>query len=217
MGTHPIFESDFDCLTDKKVMPLKSKRFSRRNDARKATGIGVSKEELDEVLCQQKDAKDQPDGQLQDAINTSIQNRDKNEPVNEDAVKAEYVPTKTVTRRQRYSQKESDDRESKETSPYSLKSRTYSSNNNEQQKFVEPSSESEDEPPQPANRVGQQAVGQNETDDLLLEIENLEDKIQELQLQLKQKDTIIAEKDLEINRLKRSARQRTRQPRQSDF
>ena len=97
-------------------MPLKSKRFSRRNDARKATGIGVSKEELDEVrllqkirsrlsitvfekntfqvLCQQKDAKDQPDGQLQDAINTSIQNRDKNEPVNEDAVKAEYVPTK---------------------------------------------------------------------------------------------------------------------------
>jgi len=94
---------------------MKSKRFSRRTDARKATGIGVSKEELDEVLCQKKDA-DQPDGKLQDALDTSIQNRDKNEPVNEDAIKAEYVPTKTVTRRQRYSQKESDDREKRDKS-----------------------------------------------------------------------------------------------------
>jgi len=130
--------------------------------------------------------------------------------------------SRTVTRRQRYSQKESDDRESKETSPYSLKSRTYSSNNNEQaaqQKFVQPSSESEEE--EPPARVGQQVAqsGQNadEVDTLMLEIESLEDKIQELQLKLRQKDTIIAEKDLEINRLKRSARQRTRQPRQSDF
>ena len=31
---------------------MKSKRFSRRTDARKATGIGVSKEELDEVRFQ---------------------------------------------------------------------------------------------------------------------------------------------------------------------
>ena len=48
--------------------------------------------------------------------------------------------------------------------------------------------------------MGQQVAqsGQNadEVDTLLLEIESLEDKIQELQLKLRQKDTIIAEKDL---------------------
>jgi len=204
-------------------MPQQKKnRFSRRADPRKATGIGVSKEELDEVLCKQKDV-DQADGKLQDALDTSIQNRDKNEPVNEDALKAEYVPIKTVTRRQRYSQKESDDRETKETSPYSLKSRTYSSNNNEQaaqQKFVQPSSESEEEEEPPPARVGQQVAQtkqDDEVDNLLHEIEDLEDQIEALKVQLSRKDAIIAEKDLEINRLKRSARQRTRQPRQSDF
>merc|ERR1739838_457982 len=35
MGTHPIFESDFDCLTEKMAKSLRSKRM-RRNRALKA-------------------------------------------------------------------------------------------------------------------------------------------------------------------------------------
>ena len=41
-----------------------------------------------------KDVVDGEEERIEAAINTSIQNRDLNEPVNRDAVKAEYKPTK---------------------------------------------------------------------------------------------------------------------------
>lgn len=205
---------------------MKASRFSRRRagrEGRKGTGIGVAPEVLDEVLKNEGVKKDTVDGEeerIEAAINTSIQNRDLNEPVNREAIKAEYTPTKSFQRSHRYSQ---EDRDSKESSPYSLKTKTYSTNNNEQpvqQKLPPPppssssSSESEPEP----SRNNERLVGNNNqaNNDLQLEIEDLQDEIEELRLQLRQKDTIIAEKDLEISRLKRSAR-RTRQPRQSDF
>jgi len=164
-----------------------------------------------------KDVVDGEEERIEAAINTSIQNRDLNEPVNRDAVKAEYKPTKSFQRSHRYSQ---EDRDSKESSPYSLKTKTYSTNNNEQpvqQKLPPPPSSSSSESEPEPTRDNERLVGSNQANnDLQLEIEDLQDEIEELRLQLRQKDTIIAEKDLEISRLKRSAR-RTRQPRQSDF
>ena len=41
-----------------------------------------------------KDTVDGEEERIEAAINTSIQNRDLNEPVNREAIKAEYTPTK---------------------------------------------------------------------------------------------------------------------------
>merc|ERR1711935_728327 len=229
MGTHPIFESDFDCLTvlerkRKMSSSIKSKRFDRRRAGRAGRkGTGVAPEVLDEVLKKEGVIKDHVDGEearVDDAINTSIHNRDLNEPINADAIQAEFTPVKSFTRTShRYSATEEQQRETKEHSPYALK--TKATNNNEPKPPPPPPALSSDEDDDECDAVEQQQQQQQRQqhvdDDLKVQIEDLEDEIDELRLQLRQKDTVIAEKDLEISRLKRSAR-RTRQPaRQSDF
>merc|ERR1711935_99258 len=228
MGTHPIFESDFDCLTvlerkRKMSSSIKSKRFDRRRAGRAGRkGTGVAPEVLDEVLKKEGIIKDHVDGEearVDDAINTSIHNRDLNEPINAEAIQAEFTPVKSFTRTShRYSATEEQKRETKEHSPYALK--TKATNNNETKPPPPPPALSSDEDDDECDAVEQQQQQQRQQhvdDDLKVQIEDLEDEIDELSIQLRQKDAVIAEKDLEISRLKRSAR-RTRQPaRQSDF
>lgn len=196
---------------------MRSSRFSRRRGNQNRKGTGVSAEVLDEVLKKEglKGETDQADG-VDDNLNISIRNREINEPINQEALNAEYKPSRTVTRSYRTS---TEDREEKESSPYTLKAKSPHANNNEAPRApptvdVEPSSESEDEqlPPHRINRSG-------EDDDLQLVIEDLKEEIEELHIQLNKKDTIIAEKDFEIKKLKRAARrtQQQQQPRQSDF
>jgi len=210
----------------------KSKRFARRG-VRNKTGIRT--EELDQVLKEKRPEDEEIDKKLEDGL----KNKDINEPYNQEAVEDEYKPTRTFPLRTRANRKASTE-EPISTSPYSqIKTTRY---NNElpsvqptnKQPVESPSSDEEDDDDIPDMNAMNIRTSLSSVDPRDERIYELEDKIEELQLELDQKNIIIRQKDAEIKKLLRSVngpsstssyttstgrsrRAHNYQPRQSDF
>jgi len=209
----------------------KSKRFARRG-VRNKTGIAT--EELDQVLKEKRPEDEEIDKKLQDGL----KNKDINEPFNQEAVQEEYKPTRTFPLRTRANRKASTE-EPISTSPYGqIKTTRY---NNEPppvqptyQQPESPSSDEEDDDDIPDMNEMNIRTSLSSVDPRDERIYELEDRIEELQLELDQKNIIIKQKDAEIRKLLRSVngpsstssyttttgrsrRAHNYQPRQSDF
>jgi len=219
----------------------KKGRFARRG-VRNKTGIAT--EELDQVLKEKRPEDEEIDKKLEDGL----KNKDINEPFNQEALQQEYKPTRTFPLRTRANRKASTE-EPISTSPYSqIKTTRYTSSNepppvNHQaptyhQHPTESSDCSEDDDDIPDMNEMNIRTSLSSVDPRDERIYELEDKIEELQLELDQKNLIIRQKDAEIKKLLRSVngpsssggssstyttstgrsrRAHNYQPRQSDF
>jgi len=209
----------------------KKNRFARRG-VRNKTGIAT--EELDQVLKEKRPEDEEIDKKLEDGL----KNKDINEPFNQDAVQEEYKPTRTFPLRTRANRKASTE-EPISTSPYAqIKTTRYNTEpppvqpTYQQPAESEPSSEDDDDiPDMNEMNIRTSLSSVDPRDERIYE---LEDKIEELQLELDQKNIIIRQKDAEIKKLLRSVngpsstssyttttgrsrRAHNYQPRQSDF
>jgi len=211
-------------------MSKKGGRFAKRG-ARNKTGIGA--QELDQVLKEKRPEDEEIDKKLEDGL----KNKNINEPFNQEAVQEEYKPTRTFPLRTRANRKASTE-EPISTSPYSQFKTT---RNNEPppvqptyQQPDSPSSDEEDDDDIPDMNQMNIRTSLSSVDPRDERIYELEDKIEELQLELDQKNLIIRQKDAEIKKLLRSVngssstssytsstgrsrRAHNYQPRQSDF
>jgi len=187
------------------------------------------------VLKEKRPEDEEIDKKLEDGL----KNKDINEPFNQEAVQEEYKPTRTFPLRTRANRKASTE-EPISTSPYGKINTTRYNNEpppvqpTYQQPVESPSSDEEDDDDIPDMNEMNIRTSLSSVDPRDERIYELEDRIEELQLELDQKNIIIKQKDAEIRKLLRSVngpsstssyttttgrsrRAHNYQPRQSDF